>query len=78
MGWSGRSLYWIRQLNKKPRDKNRLTTANFATGTLAATPALPKTARTIPYCKAVLKGISGWLAANPAVITTLEGGSFLL
>ena len=59
-------------------ERKKFTTANFATETSAATPALPKTARTMPYCKAVLKGISGWFAAKPAVMMILDGGSFLL
>ena len=52
--------------------------ANLETGMFAATPALFNTAITIPYCSAVLNGINGWFAAKPAVITTLDGGSFFV
>ena len=71
-------MYWITQFNKKPRERIRFTIANFATGIFAVIPALPSTAITIPYCKAVLNGISGWLAANPAVMMIFDGGSFWL
>ena len=56
----------------------KFTIANLMTETSLLTPAEANTAITIPYCKAVLNGKSGWFAEKPAVMMTFDGGKFLL
>ena len=59
-------------------DRARLTKENLTRLTSEEAPAACSTAMTMPYCSAVLKGSSGWFAAKPAGISTLEGGRLLL